>query len=335
MIIPNFILTRILTNQCPNKTIDLSCAHLEKRGHSILLKRIFADGVLLMVTFVWGVTFVLVQDAIQSMPVFSFLAIRFLISGMLLFLPVLVIPSLRRTLANVKMWIVGGVLGFWLFVGYAFQTLGLLYTSPGKAGFITGLYVILVPVFSIFILRHMPTRFAWLGVALAAVGLFFLTFDHTGHLNLGDVFEFFCAISFALQIVYVGKHTQQFAALPMTAIQITLVGLLSLITGAATHVNFTSSLHALTNWTVINALWICILLATVLAYLAQMVFQKFTTATRTALVFSMEPVFAALSAFIMIHEIMTPLAMVGSGLILVGMVVAELGGQEKVLQQTV
>ena len=294
-----------------------------------MLKRIFADSVLLLVTFVWGATFVLVQDAVETIPVLSFLAIRFLLSGLLIFMIVFAIPSLRRALADVKLWRTGSVLGLWLFAGYVFQTVGLLYTSPGKAGFITGLNVVLVPIFSIFILHHLPTRFAWLGVTLAAVGLFLLTFGHAGGINLGDVLEFFCAISFAMQIVLVGKHTNQFAALPMTAVQITAVGLLSLIAGLITHVSFTTSLHSLSNWTVINALWICILFATVLAYFAQMAFQKFTTATRTALVFSMEPVFAALAAFVLIHEVMTVPALIGSALILAGMLVAEIGGQEK------
>ncbi len=299
-----------------------------------MIKRILADSVLLIVALVWGATFVLVQDAIRQIPVFSFLAIRFFVSGILLFIPVLIVPTLRKTLSDHQMWKAAGWMGFWLFAGYALQTIGLLYTSPGKAGFITGLNVVLVPVFSIFVLRHLPTRWAWIGVALATIGLFFLTFDHAGSFNIGDMMEFLCAISFAMQIVVVGKHANQFASLPMTAIQITLVGLLSIIAGLITRVNITQSFHSLTNVTVINALWICILLATLLAYLVQMVFQKFTTATRTALVFSMEPVFAALSAYILIHEVMTPLALVGSALILIGMLVAELGGQEKAIHQS-
>ena len=297
-------------------------------------KRIIADSILLFVTFVWGVTFVIVQDAIIIMPVFAFLSVRFLLAGALLFLPVLFISSQRKALFDRNIWRVGGMLGFWLFAGYALQTIGLLYTTPGKAGFITGLYVVMVPILSIFVLRSMPSKFAWLGVVAATVGLFLLAYNRSGGVNIGDVLEFFCAVSFTVQIVFVGKHTQRFASLPITAIQITIVGVLSLVAGLVTHVDLGTSLHALTNTTVINAVWINVLLATVLAYIAQMAFQKFTTATRTALVFSMEPVFAALSAYVLIRETMTPSALVGAALILAGMLVAEFGGGEHAVRDS-
>lgn len=296
-------------------------------------KRLGADLVLVFVTLIWGATFVLVQQAIEAIPVFSFLAIRFLASGLLLFIPVLFMPSLRRTVKTASIWKAGAIMGFWLFAGYALQTIGLLYTTPGKAGFITGLSVVLVPLFAILFLRQVPVRLVWAGVGLATVGLFLLTFNHSGNINIGDVLEFFCAISFAMQIVMVGKYATKHAALPLTAIQITFVGLLSILAAIISHANFSVTMQSLLSPTVILALVVCSLLATVLAYFAQIAFQKFTTPTRTALIFSLEPVFAAVSAFVLIGEIMTYSAILGSVLILAGMVVAEFGGREKALPE--
>lgn len=296
-------------------------------------KRLGADLVLVFVTLIWGATFVLVQQAIEAIPVFSFLAIRFLASGLLLFIPVLFMPSLRRTVKTASIWKAGAIMGFWLFAGYALQTIGLLYTTPGKAGFITGLSVVLVPLFAILFLRQIPARLVWAGVGLATVGLFLLTFNHSGNINIGDVLEFFCAISFAMQIVMVGKYATKHAALPLTAIQITFVGLLSILAAIISHANFSVTMQSLLSPTVILALVVCSLLATVLAYFAQIAFQKFTTPTRTALIFSLEPVFAAVSAFVLIGEIMTYSAILGSVLILAGMVVAEFGGREKALPE--
>lgn len=296
-------------------------------------KRLGADLVLVFVTLIWGATFVLVQQAIEAIPVFSFLAIRFLASGLLLFIPVLFMPSLRRSVKTASIWKAGAIMGFWLFAGYALQTIGLLYTTPGKAGFITGLSVVLVPLFAILFLRQIPARLVWAGVGLATVGLFLLTFNHSGNINIGDVLEFFCAISFAMQIVMVGKYATKHAALPLTAIQITFVGLLSILAAIISHANFSVTMQSLLSPTVILALVVCSLLATVLAYFAQIAFQKFTTPTRTALIFSLEPVFAAVSAFVLIGEIMTYSAILGSVLILAGMVVAEFGGREKALPE--
>lgn len=291
-----------------------------------MLKRYVADGLLLAVTFVWGTTFVLVQDAIQIIPVFVFLAIRFCVGGLILLAPVIFTPSLRIHLKQRTIWLRGALLGIWLFLGYAFQTLGLLYTTPAKSGFITGLCVVLVPVFALLILKKRTPKAAWLGVAIATGGLFLLSHSKTGGINVGDVLTLLCAITFAIQIVYVGKYAPAHAALPLAAIQILTVGVLSLMATAFTPVPVAQLQRELLHPTVLWSLAITTVLATAVAYFAQMTFQQFTTPTRTALIFATEPVFAALASYLWTSDRLGPASWLGCLLILCGMLVAELGG---------
>lgn len=295
----------------------------------ILLKRYMADILLLCVTFVWGTTFVLVQDAIRVLPVFTFLALRFCVGGLILFAPVFLMPSLRTQLKTRALWWSGVMLGIWLFAGYAFQTLGLLYTTPAKSGFITGLCVVLVPVFSMFILKKRTSGAAWLGVAIATGGLFLLSHSKAGGVNFGDLLTLFCAVTFAIQIVYVGKYAPHHQALPLAAIQILTVGVLSLVVALFTGVHLTPLQVQLSDPTVLWSLAITTILATAVAYFAQMTFQQFTTPTRTALIFATEPVFAALASYLWTNDRLTSGAWVGCGLILSGMLIAELGGAKR------
>ena len=116
-----------------------------------------------------------------------------------------------------------------MFVGYATQTLGLLFTTSSKAGFITGLSVVLVPLLSFILFKYKPSKAAVLGILVATVGLYLLTMTDSVSLNVGDGLVFICAIGFALQIVYTGKYSSKFPSLLLTIIQIGTVSVLSII----------------------------------------------------------------------------------------------------------
>ena len=134
-------------------------------------KQIWADVLLLLVTVIWGSTFVMVKDAVSAYPVFPFIAIRFA------FATVALLAFAWKHLASLgwRGWGAGALIGLCLFAGYGFQTAGLQQTSASKTGFITGLSVVLVPILSAVLLRKMPSVGAVIGVALATVGLAFLT----------------------------------------------------------------------------------------------------------------------------------------------------------------
>ncbi|GHH98255.1 DMT family transporter [Neobacillus kokaensis] len=288
-------------------------------------KPIIADISLLFVTFIWGMTFVLVQNAIDFLEPFAFNGIRFLLAAILLFLCLLIFEKSQLKQLNFKVAASGFFIGFWLFLGYVTQTIGLLYTTTSKAGFITGLSVVLVPLFSMFILKQFPTRNAVLGVLIATFGLFLLTMTDVTAMNIGDGFVFICAISFALHIILTGKFSHQYPTLLLTVIQISTVAILSMVSSFIFE-DWKQSFRedVLLSQDVIIALMITSIFATAIAFFIQTNFQKYTSATRVALIFAMEPVFAAIAGYYWVGERLTYSALLGCSLIFMGMIFAEL-----------
>jgi len=293
-------------------------------------KSYIADLVLLFVTFVWGATFVLVKEAINTMPPFTFLATRFLFAAVILALFMLIFYRDQLKSMGKDVWLIGSWVGLWLSVGYAFQTFGLQYTTASKAGFITGLAVVLVPLLSLWLLRHRLKPNAILGVVMAAVGLGMLSLNRQLNVEFGDFLVFLCAICFAMHITLIGRFTVRFHALPFALVQIIAVGVLNAI-GAVLFEDYQvafSPTVLLDAW-VLSALLICSLIATAFAFVAQNQFQKFTTPTRTALIFSTEPVFAAITGYFWANDRLAVMQVAGCLLILAGMIVAELGGNSE------
>lgn len=288
-----------------------------------------ADITLLFVALIWGSTFLIVQQAISSLPPNTFNAVRFSIAALFLF--IIQITMYRHQLKEWRLPLLtaGFILGIWLCLGYALQTMGLQYTTPSKAGFITGLSVVLVPLFSFLYLRDRIKPGAIVGVILAAIGLYLLTQNGSFSFNLGDVLVFGCSICFAMQIVVTGKYAKRFPALPLAIVQLGTVALISWIYS-----------FLFEDWSrafdpgilfkpeVAFGLFITSIFATALAFLAQTALQKKTSSTRVALIFALEPVFAALTSYIFIHEVLSGRQVSGCLMIFTGMILAELPIQE-------
>lgn len=293
-------------------------------------KQWMADITLLFVAFVWGSTFLVVQQAIVSLPPNAFNAVRFTIASLFLFVFQLVFRPQQIRKWNRKLLLAGAVLGFWLCLGYSLQTVGLLYTTSSKAGFITGLSVVLVPLLAFLLLRDKIKPAAVAGVILAAIGLFLLTQTQDSIvLNPGDALVFGCAVSFAMQIVITGKYARHFSALPLAIAQLGTVAVLSWI-GAFLFEDYRRAFdpQILFMPEVAWGLFITSIFATALAFLAQTALQKHTSSTRVALIFSLEPVFAALTSYVVIHEVLSGRQLLGCLLIFIGMILAELPVKE-------
>jgi drug/metabolite transporter (DMT)-like permease len=292
-------------------------------------RRLLADLALLFVTLIWGSTFVMVKDAVATYPVFSFLALRFACAALAL-LPFVIwqraggrghafAHGTREMPAASWGWLVAPLLiGVASFAGYGFQTAGLQLTTPAKAGFITGLYIVLVPLAAGLALKQKPGLGAWLGVAAALVGLALLSLRPGLQIAAGDALVFGCAVAFAAHILLTGRYAPNYDPLLLTLGQIVVVALLS---GAIAVL--TETRPALTPGIIFAAVFTGVL-ATSLAFGIQTVAQRATSATHTALIFSAEPVFAALASLILIGEVLGPRQILGCALILVGMLVAEL-----------
>lgn len=280
-----------------------------------------ADVALLVVTAIWGGTFVMVKDAVASYPVFSFLAIRFAIAGIAL-LPFIFWRRRRRTIRQPAagfMAAAGGI-GLALFAGYAFQTAGLSLTTPAKAGFITGLSVVIVPAVSTVLGRagQGAGRSAWLGVALATGGLALLSLQDGLTIAAGDLLVFGCAVAFAVHILLTGRLSPRHDPLLLTFGQIVVVSVCSAV------IALLGEAQPPLSGPVLFAAAFTGVLATSLAFGVQTVAQRFTNATHTALIFAAEPVFAGLFSFLLIGELLSPRQLVGCGLILAGMLLSEL-----------
>lgn len=278
-------------------------------------RRILADISLLVVVAVWGYTFVAIKDALALITPFNFLAVRFIIS--LLLLVLIFRKELKRITGSELKG--GAVIGVFLFLAYAFQTTGLRYTTASNAGFITGFSVVLVPVFSSLFLKSVPDRASIAGVLLSAAGLFLLSYNGSFTLNKGDILVFFCAIAVAMHILSVGYYSGRNSAVRITMVQIAVVTLLSvlcaLLSGRPEIPRQTS---------VWGAIVVCSVFATVGAYLVQNTMQRFTSPTHTALIFSVEPVFAGIFGYCLLGETLSANAVTGCALILAGMCISEL-----------
>jgi drug/metabolite transporter (DMT)-like permease len=210
------------------------------------------------------------------------------------------------------------ILGFFLFASYAFQTLGLRYTSASNAGFLTGLNVVFVPVISAFLFRQSIPNNVKLGVIFATAGLFLLCTNGTWAVNGGDLLVILCAICVAWHLIYTGEYSRSHDVYWLTTYQLGTVALLSaLVAGAKGQPVFVWYPDLL--WTLV----ICVLFATIFAFLVQTSMQRFISPSQTALIFCMEPVFAALYAYWAAHERLGVFGLIGSVLIFAGMILSE------------
>jgi drug/metabolite transporter (DMT)-like permease len=269
--------------------------------------------VLVAVTAVWGVTFVQVKDAVVIYPLFAFLALRFAIASATLAVPGTTrVRSLGRAGAAA-----GALLGALLGSGYALQTAGLERTSVSSTGFVTGMYVVLTPVLALLLFRDRLGRRAALGVALAAVGLALLSGVHGGSLA-GDLLVLAGAAVYSLQIVLMERFAPRY-----DAIAFTLVEMLAAFAGLLVVALAAGQLHVPHGWTVWGALLVTGVFASALAFLAQTWAQRRTTATRTALAFSLEPVWAAFFGITIAGDRLGAVGFLGCAVIMAGILLAE------------
>lgn len=285
-----------------------------------------ADMALVLVTAIWGSTFVVVKNALDAVGPLVFVAWRFWVAGLAL----LTLSLLRRTTATHHLLRDGAITGFFLTLGYVPQTIGLQTTEAAKAAFITGLSVVLVPVFAAVLLRKPPTRAAAFGVALATFGLGLLTLNLNRRLAFapGDLWVLLCAVGFALHITSTARFAPRHDVLPFTAAQLLATALLSTVAALI------FERHALLPpASTLPAIVYMGLIASALVFGIQTWGQRHTTPTRTALIFALEPVFAALFAIAFAGEILETREWIGGALILLGMVVGEVGNGKRVGQK--
>jgi drug/metabolite transporter (DMT)-like permease len=268
---------------------------------------------LVLVTAVWGVTFVQVKDAVALYPLFAFLAVRFWIATL-----TLAVPGLPRVRSLGRPGFVGGAfLGLLLAAGYTLQTAGLERTTVSSTGFITGMYVVLTPLIALVLVRSRIGLSVWGGVALSTIGLAMLSGIHAGSVT-GDLLVLAAAAVYSLQIVLMERYAPRYDAVAFTLVEMLAAGVALGVVAAAL-----GDLHLPHGWTVWGALLVTGVFASALAFLGQTWAPRRTSATRTALAFTMEPVWTAFFGYTLAGDRLGLLGWGGCAVIMAGIVLAE------------
>jgi drug/metabolite transporter (DMT)-like permease len=286
--------------------------------------RFKADLALAFCSLLWGVTFVVVKNALGYSSVFLFLAVRFSVAALLMLaFSVRVLRQFER-----EDLFAGLRLGCFMFLGYAFQTAGLQYTTPSKSGFVTGSSVVLVPLLLAIFWGRRLSRGAYAGALVAVLGLYFLTIPSEGiaYLNRGDVLTFVAAGLYAVHIILVGEYTRQRSSRVLSVVQVAACAVMAWMTaGAAAAIRWQPARF---EWRLelLLGILICAVFATAVAFSIQLWAQQYTSSSHAAILFTLEPVFAVITSYILIGERLNARAVLGAIFVLVGILIAEMLG---------
>jgi drug/metabolite transporter (DMT)-like permease len=280
---------------------------------------------LVLITLIWGSTFVLIKQALGDASPLLLNAVRMALAAVLL----AIYYSKHLFRLNRSALAAGTIVGLFLFLGYALQTTGLELTTPSKSAFLTGVSTVLVPLFLLVFWRTKSHPWRAAGIALALSGLFLMTVPAGPQglaafeqINRGDLLTIACACAFAFQIVTLGRASERFGFEPIAVLQIAVAAVLM---GIAAPI--LEHPHLRLSSTVVATILITGILGTAVAFTVQAWAQQFTPATHTALIFTLEPVFAWLTSLLYLQERLGVRAGLGALLILAGVLVSELLGQ--------
>jgi drug/metabolite transporter (DMT)-like permease len=275
-------------------------------------------------TFLWGGTFAIVKIGMEDISPVLMIAVRFIIAVLVLLLVA------RRRIFPIPAAAVrkGVLLGLFLFLGFVSQNIGLTITTASKAAFITGMMVLFVPMLQFVIERKAPMLGNVVGIAVVAVGLWFLTSPEGSEFNTGDALNLVCSILFAIYIVYLDVTSKEMTTEQLLFLQLSSMAFFStvavLLFETPRFVVTTSSLLSIGYLT---------FLATLFTTWVQTRFQKDTTPTRAAVIFSVEPVIASGIAYLLLGETLGALGVLGAALILAGVLLSELSDSIPVLDR--
>jgi drug/metabolite transporter (DMT)-like permease len=279
-------------------------------------ERLKADLTLLAAAIVWGSAFAACRVAAEQLGPFLYNGLRFALGALTL------LPFMGRRLRNLtrlELW--GGMLaGTLLFGGSTLQQKGLQFTTAGKAGFITGLYVVLVPLFLALVWRQRPRWSSWVASLVAAAGLYLLSAVEQIALSLGDVLELAGAVVWALHVILISRLAQRVDVLRLAWVQCVVCAVLSLAFGLG--------LESHTLAKLVDVWWAIAytgVFSVGLGYTLQMLGQRHAPPADASVILSMESVFAALAGWLMLGETLTAWQLLGCGLMLVGMLLAQAG----------
>ena len=284
-------------------------------GGKVFMRKYIGELGLLSVAIIWGMGFVASRVSLDSnLTPFQIMTLRFFIST------VIMAAIYRKKLKKINSASLkaGIILGFFLFLAFAFQTEGLQYTTPSKNAFLTSINVVMVPFIGTMLFKKPVDKFGIIGALLACTGAGILTLNGSYKINIGDMLTIICALAFAFHIFFVGEYVKKYDPITITILQLAVAFILSLI---SIIVMGQTDIHL--NSKGILAVSYLGIFSTALAFLLQNVSQKFTTGTRAAIILSMESVFGALASVMFLGEQMTLKILIGCLLIFAAIITSE------------
>ena len=277
-------------------------------------KSLYADLSLLIVAIIWGSGFVVTKNALDVMSPFYINGFRFIIAAV-----AVNIIFFKRLKKATKLDIKAGIIvGFFMFLGFAFQTVGLKYTTAGVQAFITASNVVMVPFLYWFISKKKPDNFEMFGAFLCFIGIGILSFDHSLGLGIGELLTFLCAIGFALQIVAVGYFAKDTDPIVLATVQLYFSAILSFVIAFI----FEPRITNITPSVVLPILYLG-LFSSAIAFVIQNVAQVYTTSTHAAIILSLESVFGSIFSVILLNEPVNAKFLIGCFAILISVIGSE------------
>jgi drug/metabolite transporter (DMT)-like permease len=296
-------------------------------GKRILSEKREAELLLVAITVVWGLTFSLVKKSLSELQPFVFMAYRFWLA----FIITSLLCLKKRRAVDRGVLKAGFLLGILLYGSYAFQTFGLKYTTAGNAGFITGLFIVFVPVLSVLFLKHRPDLKSIAAVLVALAGLGFLSIQPNFRVNSGDYLVLVCAFTYAVHIILLDRYVKKHDLMLLTCLQMGFLALGNTASGLVFE-----SFVLPRGWIVWVSIVVCGVFASAIAFYVQGYAQRFLTPVRTSMVLIMEPVFSVLFGIILLSERLSWRGWLGCGLILAGMLLTEIPpglGRQKIKKE--
>jgi drug/metabolite transporter (DMT)-like permease len=272
--------------------------------------QILALFALVIVTAIWGSTFIVVQDAVSQMPVMDFLGIRFTVAAIVMFV---LRPNCLRGMTR-QGFIRSIIIGLALCLGFVTQTYGLQYTSAAISGFITGMFVVITPLISWLFLKRKIRPSIWLAVVLATIGLGVLSLKGWT-IGTGELLTLLCAVFFALHIVGLGEWAARYDVYGMAFIQISIVAVISLVAASPGGITIPPNINV---W---GAVILTAVFASAIGFLVQTWAQSFISPTRVAVTLTMEPVFAGFFAVVIGGDQLTLRIIIGAIFVLSAMLI--------------
>jgi drug/metabolite transporter (DMT)-like permease len=294
------------------------------------ISKSFASNLLLLLTaIIWGFAFVAQRAGMEHVGPFTFNGVRFLLGGSVL-LPLLFFQgkALNRSGAATKNWskddVAGGLLaGLVMFMAVSWQQFGIVHTTAGKAGFITGLYVILVPIVGIFI-RQKTSANVWAGAVVAFAGLYFLSVTENFTLAPGDSLVLVSALFFTFHILIIGKFSTRANIIRLSVLQFFVCAALSLVAAFATESIALSGIYDAAIPILYGGVF-----SVGIAYTLQVAGQRHAHPSAASIILSLESLFAVIGGWLILNEHMSARNLFGCALMLTGMILAQINFRMK------